>query len=505
MQNQVLSPASSGVHIIERAALPNNAILVGAYCRVSTNLDVQKVSLETQMAAYEKIIRDHPGWVLAGIYADKGLSGTSVNHRTEFQRMIADAKAGKLNYILVKSISRFSRNTVDLLQYVRDLKKIGVYVYFEKERIDTGKTDSEFMVSIFGAAAQEEIISLSNNMKVGRRMRFAQGEQQWTHIYGYRRGWEIVPEEADVIRRIYDMYLSGSNLPAICNALSTDRIAVPTGEGRWTASTVAGIIKNEKYKGACLMQKSYIKDPIRHEKVSNRDALVPQFFKRDHHEPIVAEAEWEAANLILAMRDRKRGATQYPLYGILRCPVCGANMVRFHYCKNDFFWTCGGLKEGATREERSGCPVFAIHESDLFRSLADAGLPLEYWPLRKKVESITFPKYDWSRLIIQPAGNAAPYRIPIAYDLSSNSPLPIITEAPHEWPAVAKTRVTQTTFINGKPISPCIAPLMLDRIRRIQSRVRSLVILPAEHYEPDVPKVDPMRISKKPMLETEAI
>ena len=213
MLNQSLSPASSGVQVIENTGTPNKTILVGAYCRVSTDLEMQKTSLETQMIAYEKIINDHPGWVLAGIYADKGLSGTSVNHRTEFQRMIADAKEGKLNYILVKSISRFSRNTVDLLQYVRDLKKIGVYVYFEKERIDTGKTDSEFMVSIFGAAAQEEIISLSNNMKVGRRMRFAQGKQQWTHIYGYRRGWEIVPAEAEVIRKIYDMYLSGCSLP----------------------------------------------------------------------------------------------------------------------------------------------------------------------------------------------------------------------------------------------------------------------------------------------------
>ncbi len=248
MQNLSLSPSSSGVHVIENAASLNNSILVGAYCRVSTNLDVQKASLETQMAAYEKIIRDHPGWVLAGIYADKGLSGTSVNHRTEFQRMIADAKAGKINYILVKSISRFSRNTVDLLQYVRDLKKIGVFVYFEKERIDTGKTDSEFMVSIFAAAAQEEIISLSNNMKVGRRMRFAKGETQWTHIYGYNRGWEIVPEEAEVIRRIYDMYLSGSGLPEICDALSKDRILYPQEKdaGRLTPSHALSRMKNTK-------------------------------------------------------------------------------------------------------------------------------------------------------------------------------------------------------------------------------------------------------------------
>ena len=490
MLNQVLSPVSSGVHVIENNGASDKTILVGAYCRVSTNLDVQKASLDTQILAYEKIINEHPGWVLAGIYADKGLSGTSVNRRTEFQRMIADAKEGKLNYILVKSISRFSRNTVDLLQYVRDLKKIGVYVYFEKERIDTGKTDSEFMVSIFGAAAQEEIISLSNNMKVGRRMRFAQGKQQWTHIYGYRRGWEIVPAEAEVIRKIYDMYLSGCSLPFICKSLTEAGIAVPTGKGKWAAHTLSEIIKNEKYKGACLMQKSYIKDPIRHEKVSNRNALVPQYFKQDHHTPIIPKEVWDAANLVLTMKDRKRGSTQYPLYGILRCPVCGANMVRFHYCKGEYFWTCSGQNSGGTRQERSKCPLYAIHESDLLRSLKGAGLPLEYWPLRQQVESITFPKYDWDHLIIHPAETGAPYRIPITYDLPSNSPLPIITEAPHEWPLTRETKTVLTTFINGKPVNPSVAPRMLERICGIQNHVRNLTILPPEKYEADVLRVE---------------
>ena len=190
MLSKALSPASSCVHVIESANTPDKTVLVGAYCRVSTNHDVQKASLETQMMAYEKIINDHPGWVLAGIYADKGLSGTSVNRRTEFQRMISDAKDGKLNYILVKSISRFSRNTVDLLKYVRELNEIGVHVYFEKEHLDTGHS-SEFLLTLFGAHAQEEIISLSENMKVGRRMRFAKGEKQWTNLYGYAKGWKI--------------------------------------------------------------------------------------------------------------------------------------------------------------------------------------------------------------------------------------------------------------------------------------------------------------------------
>ena len=497
MLNQPLSPASSGVHIIENTASPNKTILVGAYCRVSTNMDVQKASLETQMMAYERIISDHPGWVLAGIYADKGLSGTSVNRRTEFQRMIADAKAGKLNYILVKSISRFSRNTVDLLQYVRDLKKIGVYVYFEKERIDTGTTDSELMVSIFGAAAQEEIYSLSNNMKVGRRMRFAQGEQQWSHIYGYARGWEIIPEEAEVIRRIYGMYLAGAGLPAIANTLNDDSIPVPTGVGEWAAHTIGMMIRNEKYKGACLMQKTYIKDPIRHEKVSNRDALVPQYYKEDHHAPIVPEPEWAAANMVLTMKDKKRGAVQYPLYSILRCPFCGGNMVRFHHCKGVYFWTCEGEGNGTTRGERSHCPPYAVHEASLTQALESAALPLDYWPLRQKVESITFPIDDWNHLLIRSATDGSIRQIPIVYDLPSNTPLPDITQAPYEWKLISKTRVQMTTFINGAPISPNIAPRMLERINGIQERVRSLVILPPEHYEVDVPKVDPGRSTSK--------
>ena len=293
MLNQISSPASPDVHIIEQEVQTYQKTLVGAYCRVSTDMEVQKSSLQTQMMAYKRIIADHPGWVLAGIYADEGLSGTSVNRRTEFQRMISDAKAGKLNYILVKSISRFSRNTVDLLQYVRELKQIGVNVYFEKEHIDTGAGSSEFLLSIFGAAAQEEIISLSNNMKVARRMRFAQGKEQWTHIYGYERGWEIVPEEAEVIQRIYRMYVNGNSLTEICDELNNEGIPVSAGKGRWEAHSIAMMMKNEKYAGHILMQKSFIKDPITHEKVSNRDAIIPQYFKRNHHVPIVSEEIWE--------------------------------------------------------------------------------------------------------------------------------------------------------------------------------------------------------------------
>ena len=490
MFQQTVSPASPDVHVIQQEAKKDRIIRVGAYCRVSTDMDVQKTSLDTQMHAYERIIAEHPGWELAGIYADKGISGTAVNKRTEFLRMIEDAEAGKIDYILVKSISRFSRNTVDLLRYVRELKEIGVNVFFEKEHIDTGNSNSEFMLSIFAAAAQEEIISLSENMKSGRRMRYAQGIEQWTHIYGYDKGWEIVPGEAAVVRRIFTDYLSGKSLPIISKELNAEGIPVATGKGRWEAHTLSMILQNEKYAGHALLQKTYIKDPIKHLKVSNRDAVVKQYFTRNHHKPIVPEAEWEAAKKVLTMRARNRGMTQYPFYDILRCPFCGAAMVRFHYIKNEFFWTCGGNRKGMTRKERSHCPPFVLYEAALEKSLQDAGYPLEYWPLLQRVSSITFAPGDWNHLLLQPANSGNPEAILIAYDLPTNSPLPMVTESPYERLTVSGRSLQKTTFINGIPINPSRSALMVKRVRNLQDTVRSLSILPPEPYESDVPKVD---------------
>ncbi len=489
MLNQGLTPICSDVHVIEQVAHSKGTTLVGAYCRVSTDKEIQKASLDIQMAAYERIIEDHPGWVLAGIYADKGLSGTSVNKRTEFLRMIEDARKGKIDYILVKSISRFSRNTVDLLQYIRELKQIGVNVYFEKEHIDTGTSNSEFMLSLFGAAAQEEIISLSNNVKMGKRMRFARGEQPWTHIYGYERGWKIVPQEAAVIQRIYDMYLNGVPLLNIVDVLNEEGIPCSSGYGRWQCHTISEIMKNEKYAGHIRMQKTYIKDPITHERASNRNAVIKQFFKRDHHAPIVSEDVWEAANLVMTMKNKGRGTPQYPFYGILHCPYCGANMVRFFYRQGEWFWTCGGNRTGNTREKRSDCPPYAIHETTLINTLTLAGIPLEYWPLKQRFPSISFPADDWSHLRIERT-DQPPLLLSINYEQVSNMPLPTIRQEPYEWQYVTGPAIRMTTFINDIPIQPAITERILKRIRTIQDRVRQLSILPPEPYEADVPKVE---------------
>ena len=207
------SPMAKDLTVISRKTKEKEqrkAIRVAAYCRVSTDLECQRSSLENQMELFRHRIENHPGWELCGIYVDKGLTGTSSKVRPDFLRMIADAEAGKIDYIITKSISRFSRNTVDLLNYVRRLRDVGVGVFFEEQKLDTGTIFSEMLLTIHGAFAQEESHSISENLKSGKRKRYAMGIPQWFAVYGYRKGkrkgeWEIIEEEADVIRLIFDM------------------------------------------------------------------------------------------------------------------------------------------------------------------------------------------------------------------------------------------------------------------------------------------------------------
>ena len=490
MLSQTLSMASPDVHVIERIENKPQTIRVGAYCRVSTDMEVQKRSMETQMMAYEQIIDEHPGWTLAGIYADQGLSGTGVNRRTEFLRMIEDAKSGKLDYILVKSVSRFSRNTVDLLRYIRDLREIGVFVYFEKEKIDTRTMNSEFMVSIYAAAAQEESISLSNNMKVGRRMRFAQGVQQWYHVYGYRKGWVIEPEEAAVIRQIFSGYLAGKGIPEVCSDLNVAGVPTSSQVGKWAPRSIALLLHNEIYAGDLRMQKSYVKDTIKHVQINNKNMVVRQFYKKDHHEPIVSHEEFEAANRMLAMRDSHRGMTQYPFYGLLKCPYCGENMIRFHYLKTDYMWTCGGKGDEILRSKRTKCQPYAVQEKFLMKALKKARLPRDYWPLSQIVDKMTFQKNDWFTLrVFMTTGEVK--ELKVEYDHPGHEPLPVVTEGLYEWNYIKGKETKMTKFVNGHPVKTNYVAAMMERLKKQKDMVLTLPIYPHHPWEPDIPRVRP--------------
>ena len=227
---------------------------VAAYARVSTGKDTMLHSLAAQVSYYSDLIQRNPEYAYAGVYADEGLSGTKET-RPEFQRMLKDCRDGKIDRILCKSISRFARNTVTLLETVRELKGLGVSVYFEEQNIDTMSGDGEFMLSILASFAQEESRSVSENCKWRVRKKFEQGIPTGFGMYGYevRNGvFTIIPEEADVVRRIFCMYLDGLGSVRIMKTLIEDNIPAPEG-GLWNASVIMMMLRNEKYAGDLLL------------------------------------------------------------------------------------------------------------------------------------------------------------------------------------------------------------------------------------------------------------
>lgn len=529
--NERSTGLADGVRVIKGTNAGPTTIKVAAYCRVSTDMEIQQRSLDIQIEAFNKVIREHPGWELAGIYADKGISGTSVRHREEFKRMIEDAKAGKIQYILAKSISRFARNTVDVLTYVRELKEYGVSVFFEKEKLDTGNATSEFLLSIYAANAQEEIISLSNNMKTARRMRSAAGIAQWTHLYGYRcaedGSWIIEESEAEIVRRIFREYLEGRSLPEICSGLTQEGIQTPNGKQVWTPTAMSQMLHNERYIGDIRMQKSYISDPISHVRVDNRDAKLNQYYKEDHHPAIVPKNDFRMVQTIMTMKDQTRGMWQYPYYGILKCPICGANMVRFNVPRknNLFAWTCGGKESvgGNLRKNRTACPPYFFVEKyinegywkammaldkDQLKVIANGGktekaeaareilrlLPdseqnypqIEYRSLCMTVKKIQFPQWDTMKISWK-CGMVSVARM--EYQKVGDHPYPTIEKKVIEHVTKVARFMKETFIVNGKPLIDACPNAQVRGIRKTQNTVMNLEILEPKPYEPAVPYV----------------
>lgn len=240
-----------------RAVAENQKIRVAAYCRVSTEQDEQLNSFENQVTYYTEYISGNPQYELAGIYADEGISGTSTRNREEFLRMIQDCEAGKIDLVITKSISRFARNTQDCLNYSRRLKELGIGILFEKEAINTMDSTGELLFTILSSLAQDESRSISENSQWGIRTLFKQGvlHLNANRFYGYDKdenGKLVVnPEQAKVVRWIYESYMNGVSPDVIARKLNENRVPGCTGEPRWATSTIAGMLQNEKYMGGC--------------------------------------------------------------------------------------------------------------------------------------------------------------------------------------------------------------------------------------------------------------
>ncbi len=255
---------------------------VCAYCRVSTDMDTQALSYELQVQNYTEFITSNEEWEFAGIYADRGISGTSLRHRDEFNRMIADCRAGKIDLIVTKAVTRFARNVLDCISTVRELKRLNppVGVYFETEKINTLDTTSETYLGLISLFAQGESESKSESLKWSYIRRWKRGTgiyPAWS-LLGYEVDeeghWVIVEEEAELVRIIYDMYINGHSSPQIAELLTRSSIPTATGLDKWTSGAVLGILRNEKYCGDVLCQKTMVVDVFSHTKTDGSTSAV---------------------------------------------------------------------------------------------------------------------------------------------------------------------------------------------------------------------------------------
>lgn len=370
---------------------------VAAYCRVSTEADEQANSHEAQIAHYTEEIAKHPDWINAGIFADKGITGTMAKKRPEFLKMIRKCRQGKIDLVLVKSMSRFSRNTVDCLEYIRELKALGIGVIFEKENINTLTETSEAMITIMGYFAQAESESISKNVTWGVRQAFSEGKVTFTcDIYGYERVFnpetkkydtlKIVEEQAKVIRTIFERYYAGESLTTICAYLNANQIPSPSKKNtNWYPSTLQTILRNEKYKGDVLTQKTYCADLLTHKRVKNNGEVV-QHYLQDHHEAIVDRDLFDKVQAEYAKRNAKKVVTsgsesapkksrynsKYALTDILVCGYCGSPYRRCiwtHHGKRKVVWRCTTRMDyGKNKCEDS----FSIEEEGLHQAILAA-------------------------------------------------------------------------------------------------------------------------------------
>lgn len=358
---------------------------VAAYCRVSTDSDEQATSYEAQVEHYTNFIQKNDEWEFAGIFADDGISGTNTKKREEFNRMIEECMAGHIDMIITKSISRFARNTLDCLKYIRQLKEKNIPVFFEKENINTMDSKGEVLLTIMASLAQQESESLSKNVKLGLQFRYQNGEVQVNHnrFMGYTKDESghlvIEPEEAEIVKRIYLEYLQGASLKQIGEGLQEDGILTAAGKARWRPETIKKILSNEKYIGDALLQKTYTVDVLTKKRVKN-NGIVPQYYVENSHDPIiprdlymqVQEEMLRRANLHSGENRKKRVySSKYALSSIVYCPKCGDIYRRIAWNnrgKHSIVWRCVSRVEHGP----SCCDAPTVQETDLQNAVVKA-------------------------------------------------------------------------------------------------------------------------------------
>jgi site-specific DNA recombinase len=387
---------------------------VAAYCRVSTNNKEQINSYEAQKVYYTQKIEENPDWELAGIFADKGLSGTSLKKRDDFNKMIAACKRGRIDTILTKSLSRFARNTVDCLETVRMLRARGIGVIFEKENINTLTESNEFLITLFSGFAQAESESLSGNIARGKMMSMQAGNVpfQYKKLLGYREGEdgkpEIDPEEAKTVRRIYRRYLDGCSLSQIQRELEADHVPTAQGVQRWSYQIIHNILTNERYIGDALLGKTYVLDCISKE-VRKNNGERPQYYVENNHPAIIPREWFQRVKEEMTRRASKRKVMQrhgktelgkysakYALSELLVCGECGTPYKRCTWARNGkkrIVWRCVSRLEFGTKYCH-GSPT--LDEEKLHQAILEALNEFAQADGEVKEDILNFTRLVWA-------------------------------------------------------------------------------------------------------------
>lgn len=343
---------------------------VCAYARVSTDSLKQEDSLENQASTYERLITSNPDYEFAGVFADQGISGYS-EKRPAFQEMIEKAKTGGIDLIITKSVSRFARNTITVLKVARELKELGIGIFFEEQNINTLSGDGEMMLAILASFAQEESRSMSENNKWTMKKKFEHGEimVNTTRFMGYDKNeyGELVinHKQAAIVRRIFDMYLSGMGVFRIAAQLNRENVPTISG-GKWHEGTIRGMLTNEKYKGDCILQKYYTPENRRNGTIRN-NGEVQSYYVEENHPAIVTTEEWDSVQQIMQRHKEQRKIAadgtekyknRYPLSGMLICPYCGKTLRRKQAYNKRIEWWCSTY----IHEGKSACKGVKISD-----------------------------------------------------------------------------------------------------------------------------------------------
>lgn len=360
--------------------LGKHLLRVAAYARVSTDSDEQEDSFDRQVSYYTNYIQGNKDWEFVKVYSDPGISGTKAESRPGFMEMMEDCRKGKIDRILVKSIARFARNTVDALKYIRELKELGISVYFEAHNLDTGTNGGEVLLTILAATAEEESRTISKNIKWTYQKKFERGEFVFNYSWFLgltktENGWEIVEEEAEIVRRIYREFLCGASYQQIARGLNADGIKSPSGKGKYSASVIKSILTNEKYYGACVMGKTFKPDVLSKKRYKNT-GQVDLYYVENALPAIVSKETWDMVQFEMKQRDENMGvsnkvygkfSSSYPFSKIIRCGCCGGLYIRNKNMRgkghNIPAWCCGNHFYHS-----DSCPQKGISEESIKRA-----------------------------------------------------------------------------------------------------------------------------------------